>query len=372
MISVVQFLRIKTTPLRSVLFALIALLIHPHFALGEEDIQLGVIASLTGPAAEQGKSWVEGVELAVHELRQEGSSISIIYEDDQTNPAQAARAFQRLVLTKGVRGIIGGTWDYLAETLSPLARQRKIAVLTPTNPPELLSDTAKSNPYFFTTGLTLKAERKAIESFLRERKPSTAAIFYPNLPWGESHAVMMRSILEELGVNIVIDTAFEDEGYLSAAQILALRLKEKRPELLYAPIDHRGLDVLTKEFRRLRYDPLIICSQHLHTAVGLASEKKRYARTFGVYPKIDRDDFASRFRSLHGSSPGVYAGAGYDSVLFLVEALKRGVRFESPSQEFSLAGVTGTIRFPPRNRSLIENEAQILGLDAFYEPSPRS
>mgnify|MGYP005700136941 FL=1 len=86
-----------------------------------KKIKIGAIASLTGPAAEQGKNWVDGATLAVKALEKQGISIEFIVEDDASKPAQVHTAFNKLVSIDQVQGVIGGTWDFLAEAANPLS-----------------------------------------------------------------------------------------------------------------------------------------------------------------------------------------------------------------------------------------------------------
>ncbi|RME57718.1 MAG: amino acid ABC transporter substrate-binding protein, partial [Candidatus Dadabacteria bacterium] len=125
----------------------------------EAVLKIGAIASLSGAASRQGKNWLRCAKIAVEEINKKAEKVRIklISEDDQTNAGKAVSAFLKLKDFNGVRAIIGGTWDFLAEPLYPLARRYKIFFLTPTNPVEIMSKDALNNPYVFTNGLSLAA-----------------------------------------------------------------------------------------------------------------------------------------------------------------------------------------------------------------------
>jgi ABC-type branched-subunit amino acid transport system substrate-binding protein len=114
------------------LCALILLL--PLMAAAEDTnlkrTKLGAIVSLTGDAARNGRNWLEGAQLAIDELQAEGRQISLVVEDDGTVPARVATSFVKLATVDRVGGIIGGTWDFLAETAYPLAKQYRVPFIT--------------------------------------------------------------------------------------------------------------------------------------------------------------------------------------------------------------------------------------------------
>ena len=88
-----------------------------------DEIRIGLIASLTGPAGEQGKNWMRGAKLAAKELKAKGVKLSLVVEDDRTLPAETVKSVQKLVHVDNVDALVGGTWDYLVESASPIEQQ---------------------------------------------------------------------------------------------------------------------------------------------------------------------------------------------------------------------------------------------------------
>ena len=264
---------------------------------------------------------------------------------------------------------MGGTWDYLAETIYPLAAKYKVSFVTPSNPAELISEEGKKSPYVMTTGLTLKAEKDAISSFIKSKKITSVALLYPDLPWGLSHAKMMKDLCKELKVKVLLDKSFPYEGYLDAVKVLAQQIAKKEPSLVYMPIDARGLDAAGKVFEERKFFPVILTSQHLHTAISLAPiDSSRYAKSFGVYPKLSDSTFPERFESESGVHWWPYAGSGYDAVMTIYNLNLAKGRSKDKKGEFSLSkdfeykGISGQYSLPMSGKSLgvAKNTAQIV------------
>lgn len=324
-------------------------------------IKVGAIASLTGPAAEQGKSWLDGAKLAASELNKNGIPIELLIEDDATSNMKVASAFQKFANVDKVSAIIGGTWDYLAETAYPLAKSYKVPFFTVTNPVEILPAAVKSNPWIFTSGLSLKAESLAAKEFLTKQQVKSVALVYPNIAWGLKHAEMMDALCKQLNLQVVFRNEFPIEGYLDIIKISAQKIARIKPDLVYVTFDYNGLDLLTSEFERLKFMPLILDTQHLHSALELAKNAHKFRSTFGIYPKsvLDRD-FQEKFKEMFAKYPNVYAAEGYDTLNFVGQGLMRKIEFADNKANFVYSGITGEFRLPAPTRSLVESLAVIM------------
>lgn len=324
-------------------------------------IKLGAIVSLTGPAAEQGKNWLNGAQLAKEELLSQGLTLELVVEDDTTQSSKVVTTFQKLVNLDRVDAILGGTWDYLAETAYPLAAQYRKPFLTPTNPPELISAAARSNSFVFTNALTLSAEKLAIEALLKDEGVTSIALIYPDIPWGQSHATIMKGLARELGLKIVYENQFPLEAYLDIFKISALKVSHAKPDLLYVTFDYNGLDLITSELEKLKSNPVLLDTQHLDVAMDFSKRAAKYKNAFGIYPEaIENREFEARYKAKYGSGPRVYAAEGYDALMFLARALQAGVNLGDPESSFQYMGVSGVHRLPTKNRGLVENKAIVM------------
>ncbi len=359
---------------KSVLASVLGLLLFCAFAEAESNnypganvelqpkgsIKLGAIASLTGDAAENGKNWLEGAQLAIHELRQGGQQIDLIVEDDRTVPSSVASSFIKLSTQDKVDGIVGGTWDFLAETAYPLAKQYKVPFITPTNPVEILSASAQSNPWIFTNGLSLKAEELATEQFLARNKIRTISLVYINVPYGASHAHMVREIAQLGKVQIVSDSEITYQSFHDGIKLAALKIREAKPDLVFVVLNYEGVDFLLREVERSRLAPMVLTTHTLKEAYDFGASPARYAKVFGVYPKFSGSDFEASFKEKYGRPPYDYAAAGYDATKFMAELVACGRLRPLERCSFVYHGVTGRHELPSAGRSVVESEAWIM------------
>jgi ABC-type branched-subunit amino acid transport system substrate-binding protein len=325
--------------------------------------KLGAIVSLTGDAAENGKNWIEGAQLAVDELRQSGRQIELVVEDDRTIPGSVASAFIKLSTHDKVDGIIGGTWDFLAETAYPLAKQYKTPFITPTNPVEILSVAAQSNPWIFTNGLSLRAEQHAIESFVAQKKVKNISLVYINVPYGTSHAELLQKIAQSKGLKIVSDNEITYQAFHDGIKLAALKIKVANPDFVFVVLNYEGVDFLLRELEAIRMQPIVLTTHTLKEAYDFGSSPSRYANVFGIYSKFTGSDFEATFKKKYGRPPYDYAASGYDATKFMAEVVK--MRPTTPLESSALVynGVTGRHELPSVDRSVVKSEASIMKMN---------
>lgn len=348
-------------PLLLSIFILVACSSDQGRSSETKSIRIGAIASLVGPAGEQGKNWLRGAQLAAKELKEGGLDVELIVEDDKSEPRSVVTAFQKLVRVDRVRGVIGGTWDYLGEAAYPLAKSFRIPFVTPTNPPEVLSPEAKRNEFVLTNSLTLENISLELEKLLRHLHVRTLGLVYPDLPFGQQQAKMVERLCANLSIPIISRYEFPVASLMSdTTRIAALKLFEKKPDLTFAVLDYNGLDLLTSEFAREKSFPNVVTTQHLDQAFKFSNDPSRYRSLYAIYPRVSRSDFEAKFEREFAESPKVFAHHGYDALKFLALALRDGVDFSSPSAKFTYDGLTGVHSLPAKDSSLARGGATVV------------
>jgi branched-chain amino acid transport system substrate-binding protein len=344
------------------LCALILLL--PLMAAAEDTnlkrTKLGAIVSLTGDAARNGRNWLEGAQLAIDELQAEGRQISLVVEDDGTVPARVATSFVKLATVDRVDGIIGGTWDFLAETAYPLAKQYRVPFITPTSPVEILSANARSNQWVFTNGLSLAAEQRAIDKFLSTKSIKTIALVFIKVPYGTSHAELVRETARKLGIAVLSENEITYQGFQDGIKLAALRIAQKKPEAVFVVLNYEGVDSLLREFERARVNSMVLMPHTLQEAFEFGASPKRYENAFGVFPKFSSSTFEKIFTDRYHRPPYDYAAAGYDAARFMAEVANRRGQEGLDKIDLTYEGVTGKHSLPAGDRSVVKTQASIM------------
>jgi len=330
---------------------------------GGEPVRIGAIVSLTGDAARNGLNWLEGAKLTLEDLNKSGFPCQLIIEDDSTLPVKVANAFTKLATVDKVAGIIGGTWDFLAEAAYPFAERYKVPFITPTNPVEALSSQAAKNPWIFTNGLSIAAVEQAARAFLKHhKKVNSLALVYINVPYGILHAGMLKTLADEFKLVLAAEQIIDYQGFADLIKLAALRIKERKAELVFAVLNYEGIDLLLRELEKLRVTPYVLMTHTLKEAYDFAKAPERYKQAFGIFQDFSDPSFEQRFVAKFGHDPYGYAASGYDATQFLVRALTAGVSSASAAQHFEYQGITGKHILPAPTRELVTTRAQIMAI----------
>ena len=351
---------------RKVLLAAV-LLFHASIAFCEgqsKQVIVGAVASMTGPASEQGKNWVEGAQLAEDELKAQGLHVRFLVEDDASNPAKAASAFTKLATIDKADAVIGGTWDFLAEAIYPLALQYKVPFIVPTNPAETLSDSAKLNPYVLSSSFSMEAAEDGIRLLFEKHPARTAYLIYWGGPYGQHYAKIFKKLSQETGFKILGKTELSAGGsqeLQDALKLGALKAAQSRAEMVFLLADYAGIDLFLRETNRLKVNPLLLCTHHLDAALRMTKNKELYRNAYGVYPAYRHEPFNTNYQNKFAHRPNVYAEAGYDTMKFITLAVVSGVDLSSTSATFSYDGISGLHHLPAdNNRGVVTTHPVIM------------
>lgn len=154
-------LTLKVKPTRGAFGAVLAAMLAAglHLAAGQaqaqEPLRIGVIAALTGPFANTGKPFEDGIKTYLQQYGDQvaGRKIEIIYRDDGgTNVDQSKRAAQELITREKVSFLIGFSLTPSAMAVAPIATQARMPMIVMNAVTNGI--TAKS-PYMVRTSMTM-------------------------------------------------------------------------------------------------------------------------------------------------------------------------------------------------------------------------
>ena len=139
-------------------------------AQAQDTIKVGVIAALTGPFANTGKPFEDGIKTYMqhHGATVAGKKIEIIYRDDGgTNADMSKRAAQELISRDKVSFLIGFSLTPSALAVAPIATQAKIPMIVMNA--VTTGITAKS-PYMLRTSMTMQQMTEPFGTWTAQNK----------------------------------------------------------------------------------------------------------------------------------------------------------------------------------------------------------
>ncbi len=177
----------------------------PGWSQAKEPVKIGVVLSLSGPAAVFGlpeRDSINSIQKAFGGTV-DGRKMDLVWCDDKTNPTEAARCVTQLVNDEKVVAIIGpGTGGGILAA-GPVAARLKVPLLGPAG---TVAVTDKANafwPWVFRVAIN---DKVGIETTLRLAVKSGAkkvAVIYQEDAYGKFGSDYTQKLAKDLGFNVV-------------------------------------------------------------------------------------------------------------------------------------------------------------------------
>lgn len=319
-------------------------------ALSPAPIKIGVIQSLTGIAAEDGKTIVQALKLAADDFNAKGAArIEILVEDDGTQPKNAVSAFDKLAL-QGVHAIIGATSDFTANSILPLAAQRKRVVFNTSAFVESLN-LKDSDGFGITNSSSALGEAEAFNTYLSKHDIKSMTILFANNPWGETQLEVYKRIAarHRVAVNGEIRSTTYDANDWG---VPVLKMKQSMSDLGVLLLNKSDLALFISKARETGLRTQFFASRNMFDAVNIGELKSYFDGTCFPYPYAQlqkENDFQTRYLARFGERPKIYADSSYDALFIIAKGVELSRTQKIPLKEalplVEYIGLVGKYRF---------------------------
>lgn len=317
--------------------ALLGLSAHAETGVTKDTIKIGVLGSLTGPAAIWGTGNLAGATLAFEQVNAEGGihgrKIEFVSIDDETSAPKGMAAFSRLVDSEKVFAVVGPTSSAVGVPLRGQLSESGVPVFI-----SIFSSPAMTEPpvrNIFRAGvINDRMQGRAIAKYLVKGGSKRIAILRQSDEYGSNGGQSVASMLGELGVKPVATETFNAADTDFSSQILRIRSVEPDAIVIYG-YPAAGA-ILTRQIRDLGLTAKIIGSSASANAnypamVGPAAAGVELVSNLIILPEHDvepmssfRKAFQKRFPDLaRQERPGLSDILGYGGALTFIEGLRR-------------------------------------------------
>lgn len=323
----------------------------------DNEIIVGEYASLTGKEATFGTSSHEGTVLAVEELNAAGGvlgkKIKLLTEDNQSKPGESANAVNKLISKEGAVAILGEVASGRSMEGAPICQEMKIPMISPssTNP-----GVTKKGDYIFRVcfidpfqgtvmanfaAKTLKAKRVAIFTDVKNDYAKGLAKFF------EEGFIKAGG---EIAVKLDYNGGDKDfKGQLTT-------IKAANPDAVFVPGYYTDVALICIQAKEIGLNVPLFGGDGWESSklveIGGASVEGNYFSTH-YSPEAGSPKgkaFVEAYKKRYADKlPDAMAALGYDSVMFLADAMKRANTTEAAKVRDALAAtkdyeaVTGKI-----------------------------
>lgn len=264
-------------------------------AASAQDITIGAILPLTGPAAAVGLEEQMGVQFAVDRANAAGGvrgrKINILYEDSQAKPDVGVLSFNKLVDLRDVQGIMTA-FSSVSLAIAPLAARKKILVINPAAQSNQLDN---ASPYLLNTIPLVKDETTVLVKYLVNKLgKKTAGIIYENAAAGIDGKDDFKKAFEAAGGKILAEepAEFGQTNYRPSL----LKVASLKPDLAYIVIT-QGHPSLVEQAGQIQGFPVGAGTTFLRPAFGYPGSVGWYQSAIKseISPELDKE-FMTRYK----------------------------------------------------------------------------
>jgi len=328
-----------------------------------QEVGVGFIAPLSGPAAAYGKDLLNGALLALEEINAAGGAggrkLVLIQGDDRGSPKDAANVAQSFVSDPKVLAMIGGATSTATFGAVPVAQKGRLPfVITLASHPDL----TKEGEYIFRNSTTQEQEGPALAKLVQAcLGAKTVGILHLNNDWALSMTKEFKKGLQAAGIKVVAEESYDPGENIDYSAKLA-KLKAANPDIIWFGSQYNDLAMVLRQAQRvdLGGKPLV-GSAGVH-ATGLidvagAAANGLYLHTlfFPESPDPKVKAFAAKFTEKYKQAPNLFSSQAYDTMFIVAREIARGgytreglLKSLGSMQPF--AGVGGAITFDPATR----------------------
>lgn len=341
-------------------------------AQNKPNLKIGASFPISGGQSTYGEESLNGAELALSELKtldpDLASRISLVKEDEKSNPVDAANAVKKLLDVDKVDIVFGSvaSSNTLAMTAAALERSRPLLTPASTNP-----DVTKKGDLIFRTCFIDPFQGSVLASFALNNlgKKKAAILLDAKSDYSKGLAQFFEEAFKAGGGEIVATEAYEQGKKEFKTQLTSIR--SKAPDVLLIPGYYQEAGLIMKQAKQMGFNVTMLGGDGWDspTLFDLAGAEAVQGHYFSSHFSADDTDpavqkFVSTYKAKYKKAPGAMAALGYDGILVIADAFKRANANDGKALAKALGetagfkGVSGTITIN-KNRDA-EKDAVVL------------
>lgn len=176
----------------------------------ENGLKLGSLAPATGDLASIGQNWPPAVQLAVDTINECGgvneAQVSLISEDDQTDPSAGSSAMTKLAEVDRVAGVVGSFASSVSGAAVDVAVRNKVMMVSPGSTSPVFTERAKKgefNGFWARTAPPDTYQSQALAALAKKQGFKNVATVAINNDYGVGFEEQFVKAFKERGGNIV-------------------------------------------------------------------------------------------------------------------------------------------------------------------------
>jgi len=300
-----------------------------------QDIPIGFFAPITGPAAADGASARNAVELGVKEVNDgggiNGKKVNLIIYDDRLNPQEAVAIANKLIEKDKVIGVVSGAYSAPTRVTAPIFQKAGMPMVAGyAVHPDVTWDPKekKPNDFCFRNGFLGEIEGAAAAEFaVKNLKAKKIALIFMDNDFGRAISSGFAERAEKLGATILTKQMykFPEKDF----RPFLTRIKEGNPDVIFAAGYYNEAASIVRQANELGIKSQILGEEGFDSPKFLEIAGPA-AEGVIIATNLDRDDprplvqnFLKNYRKAYNEDADMVGASSYDAFMILVNAIRK-------------------------------------------------
>jgi len=299
--------------------------ISANAAVAQEKLRIGLVLTLSGPAAALGQQVRDGFNLAVKNLggKMAGREVEVVTADDELKPDAAVTKVKGLLERDKVDFVVGPIFSNILQAIHKPVTDTKTFLISPNAGPSSYAG-KNCSPFFYVTSYQNDQVHEILGKVAQDRGYKRVYVMVPNYQAGKDSAAGFK--LDYKGE--VVEESYVPLGTLDF-QVELSKIASLKPDAVFTFMPG-GMGVsLVKQYRQAGLaDQIPVLSAFTVDESTLPAQQDAAVGMFGGAdwaPDLDNPQsrkFVAAYEAAYNSVPGTYAMQGYDAALLIDSAVK--------------------------------------------------
>src|SRR5229473_2132729 len=294
-----------------------------------DPVRIGVALSQTGNLADSAGPYFKGLDLWREQANARGGlagrPIEFVVYDDRSDPATAARLYERLITSDKVDFVISSLGSATAATGSAVAEKHKMLMIKGGGAAEAIQQ--RGFKYVFQTAARISSYADGIIPLIEKYKVKSIALVSRDYAAARDISKAIKSSIEGRDVKVLIDEYFPAGTADFSSQIA--KGQQLQPDLWVGLLYPSEAIETVRQFHSVNYIPKLFVANGVSqddfiTAGGKDAE---YALGMSLYepslPSPGNKEFVKTYKDKYSAEPGYYAAFGFVAGTVLEAAVKK-------------------------------------------------
>jgi len=294
-------------------------------AQSADPVKVGILVTLSGPAASLGEQARDGFQLAVEQLGGElgGVPVEVVVADDEQKPDVALTRVNGLIEREGVDFVVGPIFSNILQAIHKPVMDADKILISPNAGPSSYAG-AECHPNFFVTSYQNDQVHEVMGRVAQDRGYERVFVMVPNYQAGRDSAAGFKRHFE----GEIVDEVYTQLGQLDFSAELA-RIAAMQPDAVFTFMPGgMGVNLVRQYNQAGMKDRIPFLSAFTVDESTLPAQQDAALGMFGAMtwaPDMDTPgnaEFVDAYIAKFGKVPGSYAMQAYDTAMLLDSAIE--------------------------------------------------